>query len=81
MWLVDGGCKKERAENREREGKRDTRRKHGRGRGGGEGGGGRGKEERERTSEEEIMRRQECTPTFTTCFPMYVCGGHHVRTR
>jgi hypothetical protein len=26
------------------------------------------------------MRRQECTPTFATCFPTYVCAGHHVRT-
>lgn len=35
---------------------------------GGGGNGNRRKREKERTGEEEIMRRQECTPTFTTCF-------------
>jgi len=60
---------------RAREGERGVR-----GESTGETDGGKEKEE-ERTSEEEIMRRQECTPTFTTCFPTYVCGGHHVRTR
>lgn len=35
--------------------------------------------EGERESKEEIMRRKECTPTFTTCFPTSVCRSQHVR--